>query len=226
MDFSGLIIAYLPWLLSALTVWSMYMAGDRSRTAWVIGIVNQALWLLWIVVTGTWGLLLATIVLTAVFVRNLINWSKVTPVYKNPPTVVVLLVPVIGRGLLVVKRAIAPIGGIALPGGYQVEGETWQEAAARELREETGIEAVGGLRVVDVVTVGNGKANLLFVESDPVVIPEDHVFTHDAETLSVDVVDGPVESCFPTHGDRIAAFFASRDPGAFPGPLPEAARAA
>ena len=43
-------------------------------------------------------------------------------------------------GVLVVRRNIEPqIGQLALPGGYMNLGETWQQAGARELFEETGI---------------------------------------------------------------------------------------
>lgn len=206
-------IDVMPWLLSVLTVWSMYVAGLRKRSAWVIGIANQALWMVWIFMTGQWGLLPATVVLMIVFVRNLIAWGDDggrSETYKNPPTVVVAMIPVAGRGLVVVRRAIEPVGGLALPGGYQVEGETWQQAAAREVLEETGIEGLRGLRVVDAATVGGGKTNLLFVECDPVVVPEGHVFRQDGETISVSVVDRPVASCFPTHTEQIAAFFERR----------------
>lgn len=44
------------------------------------------------------------------------------------------------RGLLAVRRAIPPrFGEIALPGGYINYGETWQEAGAREIFEETNV---------------------------------------------------------------------------------------
>lgn len=60
--------------------------------------------------------------------------------YRNPLPVAVTLLPVEG-GLLAVRRAHDPgRGKVALPGGYIDVTETWQEAAARELNEETGIE--------------------------------------------------------------------------------------
>lgn len=90
-------------------------------------------------------------------------------VYKNPPTVVVVLVPVAGRGLLMIRRGKAGddgYGKIAIPGGYQIEGETWQEAGARELLEETGVVVdTDELLVREVVTTPDRKTNLLFCEA-------------------------------------------------------------
>jgi ADP-ribose pyrophosphatase YjhB (NUDIX family) len=52
--------------------------------------------------------------------------------YDNTPTVVVVLVPLRG-GLLMVRRALPGegYGKLALPGGYQMLGQTWQEAGHR-----------------------------------------------------------------------------------------------
>lgn len=59
--------------------------------------------------------------------------------YRNPLPVTVVLLPV-GDGVLVVRRNIEPgRGQLALPGGFIELPESWQEAGARELREETGI---------------------------------------------------------------------------------------
>lgn len=59
--------------------------------------------------------------------------------FLNPIPVVVVLIPV-GSGVLIIRRAIEPGNGkLALPGGYVNLGETWQEAGAREVLEETGL---------------------------------------------------------------------------------------
>lgn len=62
--------------------------------------------------------------------------------WANPIPVAVVLLPVIDgarTGLLVVRRAIPPVGKLALVGGFAEAHESWQVCAARELDEETGV---------------------------------------------------------------------------------------
>ncbi len=62
--------------------------------------------------------------------------------WANPIPVGVVLLPVIDgarTGLLVVRRAIPPVGALALPGGFIELHEPWHVGAARELREEAGV---------------------------------------------------------------------------------------
>lgn len=65
---------HLPWLLSAITIWMTLLAGNKHRSAWVVGLVNQALWLVWIIASETWGLLPLTAALSIVYVRNYVKW--------------------------------------------------------------------------------------------------------------------------------------------------------
>ena len=46
---TALIIKYLPWLLSGITIWMNILAGNLHKSAWLIGLVGQVLWLIWIV---------------------------------------------------------------------------------------------------------------------------------------------------------------------------------
>ncbi|WP_158669924.1 hypothetical protein [Bradyrhizobium guangdongense] len=67
---------YLPWLLSAITIWMTLLAGDLHRNAWLVGLGNQLLWLIWIIATGTWGLIPLNIALWIVYGRNHWKWAK------------------------------------------------------------------------------------------------------------------------------------------------------
>lgn len=66
---------YLPWLLSALTIWMTFLAGEMNPHAWLIGLGNQALWLVWIVTCRAWGLLPMNIALWVVYGVNHWKWS-------------------------------------------------------------------------------------------------------------------------------------------------------
>lgn len=67
---------YLPWLLSAITIWMTLLAGNLHRSAWLVGLANQLLWLFWIAITGTWGLLPLNIALWIVYSRNHMKWRR------------------------------------------------------------------------------------------------------------------------------------------------------
>ena len=130
--------------------------------------------------------------------------------YRNTPTVVVVLVPCNG-GLLLVRRALPGEGDgkLALPGGYQMLGQTWQEAGAAEVREETGVVVDPAvLRVVSVETTPDRRQNLIFCRSPPV--SHDGPFTHDHEVSEVMILDAPVETAFPLHTGAVRDFFAGR----------------
>ena len=67
---------YLPWLLSAVTIYMTILAGNKSRHAWLFGLGNQALWLVWIFTAGAWGLLPMNAALWIVYTRNHWKWTR------------------------------------------------------------------------------------------------------------------------------------------------------
>lgn len=67
---------YLPWLLSVITIWMTLLAGNKHPLAWAVGLGNQALWLIWIIVTANWGLLPMNLALWVVYGRNHLRWMR------------------------------------------------------------------------------------------------------------------------------------------------------
>jgi ADP-ribose pyrophosphatase YjhB (NUDIX family) len=132
--------------------------------------------------------------------------------WSNPLPVAVVLLPVSyadGRtGVVVVRRDIEPFrGDIALPGGFIETGESWREAAVRELLEETGLAArADEVDLFDVHSSYNGFTLLVFgvlpprpAESLPPSAPTPEVI----EWL---VVTEPTRLCFPTHTAALADY--------------------
>jgi hypothetical protein len=79
VNLSANIATWLPYLLSAVTIYTMILAGNRRRGAWAVGLVNQALWLIWIAVVGAWGLIPMNIALWIVYTRNHVKWRADIP---------------------------------------------------------------------------------------------------------------------------------------------------
>lgn len=137
-------------------------------------------------------------------------------VWQNQPTVVVTIVTT-KDGLLMVRRGLKDgYGKLALPGGFQVVGETWQQAAAKEVLEETGLVINPDLLIERKVdTVGPNKdINLLFCEYPEVVDDFDINFDH--EILEVLTINEPIETAFPAHTAQVKAYFdrlATKDQG-------------
>jgi hypothetical protein len=69
------VASLMPWIMSALTIWMTLLAGNKHKSAWAVGLVNQALWLTWILSTSNWGLLPMNIALWIVYGRNHWQWS-------------------------------------------------------------------------------------------------------------------------------------------------------
>ena len=124
--------------------------------------------------------------------------------FRNPLPVVVTLVPCL-QGVLLVRRAIPPrLGQLALPGGYIDYGESWQQAAAREVNEETGLL----LNPADIQVFAVRSApdsTLIIVGIAPLQADPPLAFTSD-EVSEIVFARQPVELAFPLHTEALQRY--------------------
>lgn len=140
--------------------------------------------------------------------------------YKNPIPVVVPMIPIPHPGFsiysreyackwLIHQRNIDPKKGEwALPSGYIDFGESWQQAAVRELQEEVGLTVkADNLSLVDVVSATNGNM-LIFCTHNKGVKEEDIKFTPNDEVSAIQLITDPykTELCFPTHNEQLRRY--------------------
>lgn len=130
--------------------------------------------------------------------------------FLNPIPVVVTLIPV-DRGLMVIRRGVEPHRGeLALPGGYLDWGETWQQACAREVREETGLvlpaDTFRELRVHSALP----GLTLIFAEARPVPLESLPAFAPTDETTERSIIRAPIPLAFDLHTQVAREWFQSQ----------------
>lgn len=124
--------------------------------------------------------------------------------YRNPLPVAVMVLEVEGEGLLMVQRAIAPVG-LAFPGGFVEWGERWEAAAVRELGEETGVRLdPDQVKAVAVRSAPDGTL-LVFGAAPPVAGGALGGFTPSEEVSGLELVSAPRDDVvFPLHAEVLA----------------------
>lgn len=139
-----------------------------------------------------------------------------TQTWANPIPVAVVLVPIVDgdrTGLLAVRRAIPPAGKLALIGGFVEEHESWQACAAREVREEAGVE-IEAARLEPLwysSTEPRPNRILMFALAPAMRAEELPPFTPNTEASERGIVLGPGEPlAFSLHEEAVRRYFAGR----------------
>ena len=65
--------------------------------------------------------------------------GRIVSKFRNPVPTVDIIIEVEGRGIILIERKNPPYGW-ALPGGFVDYGESLEDAAVREAKEETGLD--------------------------------------------------------------------------------------
>jgi len=63
------------WLLTAVGVTGLWIAGSKRRLGWGIGISAQVLWVSYAVATQQWGFIASALAYGFVYVRNWRAWK-------------------------------------------------------------------------------------------------------------------------------------------------------
>jgi len=64
------------WLLTAVGVLGLYIAGRRNRWGWAVGIGAQFLWLAYAIASQQWGFIVSVGAYGWVYVRNFLAWRQ------------------------------------------------------------------------------------------------------------------------------------------------------
>lgn len=67
---------YWSYLLTAVGVLGLYLAGRKQKTGWLIGLAAQVLWLSYGLTTHQGGFVLSALIYGAVYSKNFLAWRR------------------------------------------------------------------------------------------------------------------------------------------------------
>jgi hypothetical protein len=66
--------AYWSYLLTAVGVLGLWLAGRKNPRGWLVGLAAQALWIAYATATRQWGFYVSSVAYGAVYWRNWRSW--------------------------------------------------------------------------------------------------------------------------------------------------------
>jgi hypothetical protein len=67
---------YWSWLLMAVGVFGLYLAGRKSRWGWAVGAGAQLLWIAYATATHQWGFYVSALAYGWIYVKNFLAWRR------------------------------------------------------------------------------------------------------------------------------------------------------
>ncbi|SCF78891.1 hypothetical protein GA0115259_1025516 [Streptomyces sp. MnatMP-M17] len=69
---------YWSYLLTAVGVFGLYLAGRKSPAGWAVGVAAQLLWFAYAVSTEQWGFIVSCLAYGWVYSKNFLAWRQPT----------------------------------------------------------------------------------------------------------------------------------------------------
>jgi hypothetical protein len=67
---------YWSWILTAVGVTGLFLAGRKRKAGWAVGFAAQGLWLAYAITTEQWGFIVSVFAYGGVYARNFLAWRR------------------------------------------------------------------------------------------------------------------------------------------------------
>lgn len=75
------------FVLAAVGIAGIYLAGRKSKWGWGLGLFAQILWVVFALTTAQYGFILTAVAYGAVYGKNLYQWHREDSPKEEPPLV-------------------------------------------------------------------------------------------------------------------------------------------
>jgi nicotinamide riboside transporter PnuC len=66
----------LPYIASSMTLLGMWLISQKRSVGWIVGLINQGIWILFDFMYNAFGLLPLQLVLIVIYTNALIKWRR------------------------------------------------------------------------------------------------------------------------------------------------------
>lgn len=120
---------------------AIYMIAKKNKWGFVVGLASQPFWFATSIINNQWGIFFLNFIYTFSFIVGIYEWFFKGKKIKAVPRIGVAVIIIKDNKVLLGKRKSKHgEGDWGFPGGHLENGETWEECARREVKEETDIE--------------------------------------------------------------------------------------
>lgn len=67
---------FWSYLLSAIGIYGLYLAGKKVKWAWLVGASAQTLWIVYALSTKQYGFIVSAIAYAFVYLKNHYEWNR------------------------------------------------------------------------------------------------------------------------------------------------------
>lgn len=64
------------FLLAAVGIYGLYLAGKKNAWGWAVGILAQVLWIIFSIATEQYGFILSAVAYGVVYAKNFLAWKN------------------------------------------------------------------------------------------------------------------------------------------------------
>lgn len=69
-------MAYWSYILTAVGVFGLWLAGRKSKFGWAVGLGAQVLWISYAITTEQWGFIVSAVAYGWVYSKNFLAWRR------------------------------------------------------------------------------------------------------------------------------------------------------
>lgn len=64
------------WILAAVGIFGIYLAGKKHKAGWAVGLGAQVLWIVFAIATQQWGFIASALAYGFIYGKNYLAWRR------------------------------------------------------------------------------------------------------------------------------------------------------